>query len=237
MPVAVDQRLLLAQQLQHGLVLRFAQLVWVLDAQLRLGRLQVQRRIGDIDRPIIGLHAALVRLAVGQVLRLEQHAPAGGRLLEHVGVVQQHVRPPLVWGAVDLLVDHVPATVLQPWVDVLPVGDQGGIDWLHPLARDEPQRGIARGGDQVVAALGHQADHLVRGGGGLDADLAAGFLLEAGHPVVGLVAFTAFDVAGPGDDVQAALAGAQGLGRFGSLQAGAGQHGAGGCAEQCGLVH
>jgi hypothetical protein len=62
----VDQRLLLAQQFEHGLVLGFGQFVRVLDAQFRLGRFQVQRRVGDVDRTI-GLHAALVRLAVGQV--------------------------------------------------------------------------------------------------------------------------------------------------------------------------
>jgi len=41
MPVTVNQRLLLAQQVEHRLVLGFVQLVRVLDAQFRLGRLQV----------------------------------------------------------------------------------------------------------------------------------------------------------------------------------------------------
>ena len=37
---------------------------------------QVQRRVGDVDRAVEGLHAALVRLAVGQRHLLEHHVPA-----------------------------------------------------------------------------------------------------------------------------------------------------------------
>ena len=49
-------------------------------------------------------------------------------------------------------------------------------------------------------------DHLVGRAGVLTVDLAAGLLLELGHPVVGRVGLAALDVAGPGDDVDRALA-------------------------------
>ncbi|MNN84853.1 hypothetical protein D3C81_2020620 [compost metagenome] len=39
MPVAVDQRLLCAQQIKHGFVLIFGQLIRILDTQFGLGRL------------------------------------------------------------------------------------------------------------------------------------------------------------------------------------------------------
>ncbi|MCY1449612.1 hypothetical protein D9M71_663630 [compost metagenome] len=132
-----------------------------------------------------------------------------------------------------LAVDGVPRRVLQARVDGLPVGDEGNVHRLHALAVDQAQGSIARGGDQVVTALGHQADHFVRGGGGLHVDLAAGVLLEPGHPVVALVALAALDVAGPGDDIQAAFARSD----FGGLGGGGGQQGGGDGAEQCCLAH
>ena len=237
MPVAMDQRLLRAQQVEHGLVLGFSQLVGVLNPQFRLRRLQVQRRVGNVDRAVIGLHAALVRLAVRQVLRIEDHTPAGRCLLEHAGVVHQHVRAPLIRRAVGLLVDHIPRRILETRVEVLPVRDQCGVDRLHTLADDQPQGGVAGGGDQVITTLGHQTDHFIGGGRGFHADLATGFLLEARHPVVGLVAFAAFDVAGPGDDIQLAFARTDGFQRLGGLDRDAGQQRGGHCTEQCGLVH
>ncbi|MNP17768.1 hypothetical protein D3C76_1102110 [compost metagenome] len=236
MPVAMDQRLLLTQQFQHRLVLGFVEFVGVLDAQLRLGRFQVQRRVGDVDRPVVSLHPSFVRLAVRQVLRLEDHAPTGGCFLEYIGVVQQYVGAPLVRGAEHLIVHHIPGAILQTRVKVLPVRDQRGVDRLNALAGNQAQRGVARGSDQVVTALGHQADHFIGGGGGLDADLATGFLLETADPVVGLVTFTALDVAGPGNDIQLAFAVTHRLERLGGLQAGAGQQGGTQNAEQCGLV-
>ncbi|MCY1430183.1 hypothetical protein D9M71_461240 [compost metagenome] len=111
-PVAVDQLMLLAQQLDHRGVLLFVELIGIGDAQFRFGRLQVQRGVGDVDRAVVGLHAALVRLAVGQVLRVEDHGPAVRRLGEDLGAVHQHVRAPLVRGAVVLAVDGVPGGVL-----------------------------------------------------------------------------------------------------------------------------
>ena len=236
-PVAVDQVVLLAQQVEHGGVLLLVELVGVGDAQGGLGGLEVEGGVGDVDRAVIGLHAALVGLAVGQVLRFEHHGPAVRRLGEGLGVVHQQVGAPLVGGAVGLAGDGVPGRVLQARVDVLPVGDQVGVDGLHALAVDQAQRGVAGGGDQVVAALGHEADHLVGGGGGLHVDLAAGVLLELADPVVVLVGLAAFDVAGPGDDVEAAFAGSHGGDGVGGLEAGTGEQAGGDGAEQGDLAH
>ncbi len=73
MPVTVGQRVLLAQQLKGRFVLFFVEQVGVGNTQCRLGGFQVQRRIGDVDRAVLGLHAALVALAVGQGLLFEDH--------------------------------------------------------------------------------------------------------------------------------------------------------------------
>ena len=224
MPVAVDQRVLAAQQLQRRLILLFVELVWIADAELRLGGLQEQRRVGDVDRAVVSLHPALVALAVRQVLLLEDHRPAVRRRREGFGVVHQQVRPPLVRRAVGFAVHGVPGAVQQARIDVLPVRDQRGVDRLHPLAEDQAQRGVAGGGHQIVAALGHQADHFIRGGGGLHVHRTAGLLLKLGDPVVVFVGLAAFDVAGPGDDIQPAFAFAQRLRQIGRLGQAA-QHG------------
>ena len=208
-PVAPDELALLAQQVERRGVLLLAELVGVRDAELGLVRHQVLGGVGDVDRPVIGLHPALVRLAVGQRLLLEHHRPGRRRLLEHLGRVHQHVRAPLVGRAVVHAVDGEPGRVLQPVVDLRPGRDEVGVDRLHPLAGHEPERGVAGGGDEVEAALVHQRHHLVGGVGGLDVDLAAGRLLELGHPVEGRVGLAALDVARPGDDVELALAGAE----------------------------
>ncbi len=102
---------------------------------------------------------------------------------------------------------RVPGPTLQARIHQLPVRHQVGIDLLHRLAGDQAQGGIARGGHQVEAAAVHQRDHFVGGTGDLDVDLAAGFLLEAGDPVVILVVGAALDVAGPGNDIDFAFAG------------------------------
>ena len=65
-PVAADQRALLAQQVERRLVLVLVELVGILDAELRLVRHQIVGGVGDVDRAVIGLDAALVGLAVGQ---------------------------------------------------------------------------------------------------------------------------------------------------------------------------
>lgn len=136
-----------------------------------------------------------------------------------------------------MFVDDVPRAILETRVKVLPVRNQRRVDRLYTLADDQPQRRIARRGHQVVTALGHQADHLIGSGRCFHVHLAAGFLLEIGHPVVGLVAFTTFDVTGPGDNIQLTFAGTDGFQRFGSLDTGTGQQRRGDCTEQCGLVH
>eukprot|EP01136_Pigoraptor_vietnamica_P024785 Opistho-1_new@78113 len=119
-PVTAGQRALHAQQVERRLVLVLVQFVRRFDAQFRLVEHQVLRGIGDVDRSVIGLHAALVRLAVGQVHLFEHDVPAGRRLLEHLGVVHQHVGAPHIGHAVMLAVDGVPARILQAGVDGRP---------------------------------------------------------------------------------------------------------------------
>ena len=75
-PVALDQRVLLAQEVERRLVLVLVQLVGVLDAELGLLGHQIERGVGDVDGAVIGLDAALVGLAVGQRLLLEDDVPA-----------------------------------------------------------------------------------------------------------------------------------------------------------------
>ena len=120
---------------------------------------------------------------------------------------------------------------LQPVVDGLPARDQVDVDRLHLLAGDQAQRRVARGGDEVEAALVHQRDHLVGGGGRLDVDLAAGLLLEVGDPVIGLVGLAALDVAGPGDDIDLAFALADGFGHLGKRGAAKGKQSDGRCCR------
>ncbi|MOA06103.1 hypothetical protein D3C78_1257260 [compost metagenome] len=143
----------------------------------------------------------------------------------------------MVRGAVGLLVDHVPGCILEARVEVFPVRDQRGVDRLYTLADDQAQGGVARRRHQIVTTLGHQTDHFIGSGRGLDVDLAAGFLLETGHPVVGLVALATFDVAGPGHNIQLAFARPDSFERLGGLDTGTGQQRGGDCTEQCGLVH
>jgi hypothetical protein len=95
--------------------------------------------------------------------------------------------------------------IFEAIVDRIPAGDQIQVDLLHPPAGDQPVAGVPRGGDQVEAALIHQGDHLVGGGSHLDVDLATGFLLESSDPIVIRVGLAAFDVAGPGDDIDLAF--------------------------------
>ncbi len=75
-PVAADDLPLAAQQLERRLVLVLVQLIGVLDAEFGLVGLEVERGVGDVDRPVEGLDAARIGLAVGQVHRLEDDVPA-----------------------------------------------------------------------------------------------------------------------------------------------------------------
>ncbi|MCY1554738.1 hypothetical protein D9M68_913300 [compost metagenome] len=107
------------------------------------------------------------------------------------------------------VVHVMPGRLLQARVHRLVAGDQVHVDRLHALAGNEAHGRVARGGHEVEATLVHQRHHLVGGAGGLHVDLAAGLLLEVGHPVEVLVGLAAFDVAGPGHDVDLAFALAQ----------------------------
>ena len=198
--------MLLAHDIERRLVLVFVQFIGVLDAEFGLLGHEIQGGVGDIDGPVIGLDSPLVRLAVRQRLLLEHHAPALRRVLEDVGVVHEDVGAPLVGNAVVFAVDRVPRRILQALVERLPAWDQRGIDLLHPLAGDKPQRGVAGGGDQVEVALVHQGDHFVRGAGGLHIHLAAGLFLEIRDPVGVLIAVATLDVSRPSDDIDLALA-------------------------------
>ena len=65
MPIAMHERMLLAQHLDGRRVLGLIQFVRVLDAEFRPLRHEIQRGVGDVDWAVVGLDAPLVRLAVG----------------------------------------------------------------------------------------------------------------------------------------------------------------------------
>ena len=211
-PVASHQLALLAQQIEGGLVLLLVQFVGILDAERGLVAHQIEGGIGDVDGAVECLHPPLVGLAVRQGLLLEHHAPGVGRLGEHLGVVHQDVAAPLVGHAIVLAVHRVPGGILQAGVYLAVARDERQVECLHLAAGDEAQAGVAGGGHQIEAPLVHQRHHLVRGGGRLDVDLAAGLFLEAGDPVVVLVGLAALHVAGPGHDVELAFTLAEGGG-------------------------
>ena len=206
MPVAADQRALRPKQIYHRRVLPRVQLIRILDPELRLVFHQIKGGVGDVDRTVIGLNPSLVALAVGKGLLLEHDRPALRRLFEDFGIVGKHVGSPLIGDAVVNAVDCVPRCILEPLVDAAPAWDQVGIDGLNLPARNQAQRRIARGRDKVESALSHQRDHRVRRRRGLNIDLAARFLLESGDPVIIFVGLAALDIAGPGNDIELALA-------------------------------
>ena len=219
-PVALYQRMLLAQEVERGAVLGISEFVRILDAEIRLLCHQVDRGVGDVDRPVVGLDATLVRLAVRKLLRLEHCGPRRGRGLEHLGVVHEDVRSPLVRCPVVLAVDEVPGCFLQALVDRAVARNQADIHRLHGIAADQAQRSVARRSHEVVAALRHQRHHLVRGAGRFHVDLAAARFLETRYPVVALVSFAALDVTGPRDDVELAFGRTElFLGRLGGWRA------------------
>ncbi|MNG92144.1 hypothetical protein D3C79_510650 [compost metagenome] len=205
MPVAPHQLALLAQQIEGGLVLLLVQFVRILDAERGLMAHQIEGCIGNVDGAIECLYPPLVGFAVRQGLLLEHHTPGVGRLGEHLGVVHQYVAAPLVGHAIVLAIYRVPGSILQAGVYLAVARDERQVECLHLAPRDEAQAGVAGGSHQIEAPLVHQGHHLVRGGGRLDADLAAGLLLEAGYPVVVLVGLAALHVAGPGHDIELAF--------------------------------
>ena len=140
---------------------------------------------------------------------VEHGRPAVGRRRHGILVVHQQVGAAAVRDAVHLAVDRVPRLVLQRLEDVRVVGDQPGVDRLDVAAGDEAQGGVAGGGHDVVLAGAHQLHGLVGGAEGLDGDLAAALLLEVGDPVDRRVVGAVLDVAGPGEDADLALGGAE----------------------------
>ena len=210
----------MGQEIDGCGILILVQLVRILDAEFRLFVHQVERRIGDIDGAEIGLNPPFVGLAVRQGLFLEHHGPALRRLLEYIGIVGEHVWAPLIRGAIVDTINSVPGRLLQPVVDIFPVGNQVDINRLHFLAGHQAKRGIARSGNEIEAALIHKGDHFIRSRGSLDCDLAFSRLLEIGHPVIVLVAFTSLDIARPSHDIDLAFAGADFLLHVGNCGAG-----------------
>ena len=203
-PVLADVGVLLLEQVDRGLELLVVERVRVLDAQVGLGRHQVDGGVGDVDRRVVGRHLARVVRRV-----VEDGRPRVGRRRHDLGVVHQQVGATAVRDAVGDPVDAVPRLHLQRVEDVGVVGHQVGVDRLDVAGRDQPQRRVAGGRNDVVLAGLHQVDHVVGGRCRLDVDLAAGLLLERRHPVDGRVGAAVLGVAGPGDDVQLALGLAQ----------------------------
>ena len=197
-------------RLTAAVELRVVEGVRVRDAELLVVRHQVDGRVGDVDLVVVGGDLALVGRAT-----LEDHAPRI-RGLGHDGRVEhQQVRAATVRDAVRDAVDGVVRLVLEAIEDVRVVGDLGGVDRRDVAAGDEAQGRVTRRGDAVVLTGLHQLDHLGRAGPDLDRGLAAGRGLERGDPVVaagrdGLAARAAHDVLRPGDEVELALALADG---------------------------
>ena len=161
MPVPLHDFALLAKQVEGGVELLAIQGVGILDPYLGFVGHQIERRVRHVDGTVVGLDASLVGLAVGKRLLGEHDVPALRRGLEDIGVVHQDIRSPLVRHAVVFAVDGMPGRVLQPGIDVLPTGDEFGVDLLHPFPGDQPVAGIAGGGDQVESTFVHQRNHLV----------------------------------------------------------------------------
>ena len=166
--------------------------------------LEVQGRVGDVDRVVVRGHLAGVWRGL-----VEDDVPARRSGLDLALVPHEQVRPAAVRDAVHLPVDRVEVPVLEARVDVLVVRDEVGVHRGDIAAGDEAQRGVTRRRDAVVAPRAHERDHLVRRVAGLDVDLAARLLLERGDPVDLRVGRPVLGVAGPGDDVQLALARAE----------------------------
>ncbi len=199
-PVLPDVLVLRLEQVDGGRELLVVERVRVLDAQVGLGRHQVERRVGDVDRRVVRGHVA----AVGRRV-VEHRAPRVGSWAHLVGAVHQQVGAAAVRDAVGDAGDAVPWLHLQRVEDIDVVGHQVEVDRLDVTGRDQSQRRIAGRRHDVVLPCLHQADHVVGGRRGLHVDLAAGLLLERGDPVDGRVGRPVLGVAGPGHDVQLAL--------------------------------
>ena len=197
-PVPLQERLLLLQQGHRGVQLVLRQFVRILDPEARLRLLQVESRVGDLDRVVRDRQLALVLAGV-------DGGPAGRRRLHLLRVVDQGVRAPLHRDAVVDALDRVVRGRLEGRQEVLPRRDQVDVDGLDVAAVDQPQTRVAGRRDEVVlatasaAAGAHQRHHLVRAARVLAVDDAAGLLLER-------LREARVAVRGPLDQVQRAFA-------------------------------
>jgi hypothetical protein len=162
--------------------------------------------VGDVDRRVVRRHLAGVLRGV-----VEHRGPRRGRGSDVLLAVHQQVGAPAVRDAVHLPLHRVELLLLEERRDVAVVGHQVGVDRSHVTGRDQPQRGVAGRGHHVVLATLHQVDRLVGGVEVLYRRLAPGGLLEGRHPVDALVGRPVLGVAGPGQDVDRPLAGADAL--------------------------
>ena len=177
------------------------ELVRVRDTQAGLVGLQVNGGIRDVDRIVVHADLALVLRCLSWV---EHHRPRGRGRLDTVRVPHQEVSPTAVRDPVVGPVERVVRLVLEVVENRLVVRHQVGVDRGDVTTVDELRCRVARRRDAVPLAGAHQVDHLVRGAGLLQLDLAARLLLEVGLPRVG-------DVSRPGDEVQLPLTGPDGL--------------------------
>ena len=139
-PVVADLLALLLQQVDRGVELVLGQLIRIRDLEVGLSRLQVDGRVGDVDRAVVGVDLAGVARAV------EDDAPAVGRRRDDVLVVHEDVRAPLVGDAVVHAVDRVVRRRLERRRDLLEVGDELlDVDGLHVAGGDQAVGGVARG--------------------------------------------------------------------------------------------
>src|SRR5581483_11264095 len=99
-PVALDEGLLLLEQVDRRVELGGVELVRVLDPQRRLRLHQVERGVGDLDRVVRDRDLALV-------LRGVDRAPRRRRWLNLLRVVEEDVRPPLQRDPIVLAIDRV----------------------------------------------------------------------------------------------------------------------------------
>ena len=100
-----------------------------------------------------------------------------------------------------LAIDGVPFGILQAWVYVFPGRNQVDVYFLNSFASDESKAGVTRRSHQVETALVHQSHHFIRSGRGFNIHFTPGLGFKFGHPVECWIGFSAFDITGPGDNI------------------------------------
>jgi hypothetical protein len=167
----------------------------VLDAELRIGRHEDDRGVGDVDRSVI--HGELAG-ELGR--RIEERRPRGRGGRDLVGAPHQDIGATAVRYAVMDAVHRVVVLVLEVGEDLRVARDQVDIDRLDESTGDQPERRIARCRDDVVfLGVGlEQRERLVGRAEGLDRDLATGLLLERGDPINVRTGRAVLHVAWPG---------------------------------------